>query len=111
MAASLVTLVPGGLRSTHWHDAAGMLPFSVLLQTPCSCSCGSETLWGWHTTSWSVLRCLVPLMMLLTMHQPHLYQPWRQDRRNPFIHCAEWAYVLNGTCRYEAETRQARLSC
>ena len=24
--------------------------------------------------------CLVPLMMLLMMHQPHLHQPWRLDR-------------------------------
>ena len=30
--------------------------------------------------------CLVPLMMLLMMHQPHLHQPWRLDRCNPFIH-------------------------
>ena len=35
---------------------------------------------GWHTTSWIVLRCLVPLMMLLMMHQPHLHQPWRLDK-------------------------------
>lgn len=30
-----------------------------------SCSCGSVTLGGWHSTSWSVLMCLVPLMMTL----------------------------------------------
>ena len=28
-------------------------------------SCGSVTLWGWHTTAWIVSMCLVPLMMLL----------------------------------------------
>ena len=25
-------------------------------------------------------------MMFLMMHQPHLHQPWRLDRCNPFIH-------------------------
>ena len=38
----------------------GTLPCSVLLKTPCSCLCGSATLWGWHTSSRIVLRCLVP---------------------------------------------------
>ena len=38
----------------------GTLPCSVLLKTPCDYSCGSMTLWGWHTSSWIVLRCLVP---------------------------------------------------
>lgn len=33
-----------GLRSPLAHRSA--LPRSVLLQKPCSCSCGSETLWG-----------------------------------------------------------------
>ena len=34
-----------------------------------------------HTTSSRILlRCLVPWMMLLMMHQPQLYQPWRLDR-------------------------------
>ena len=40
--------------------------------------CG-QPLWGWLTTSWIDLRCLVPLLMLLMMHQPHLHQPWRLD--------------------------------
>ena len=26
--------------------------------------------------------CLVLLMVLAVMHQPHLYQPWRLDRCN-----------------------------
>ena len=26
----------------------------------------------------------------LVMHQPHLHQPWRLDRCNPFIHCLEY---------------------
>ena len=30
------------------------------------------------------MRCLVPLTMLLTMHQPHLHRPWRLDSCNPF---------------------------
>ena len=32
-----------------------------------------------------VLRCVVPWMMLLMMHQPHLHHPWpwRLDRCNP----------------------------
>ena len=38
----------------------GTLPCSVLLKTPCDYSCGSMTLWGWHTSSRIVLRCLVP---------------------------------------------------
>ena len=46
----------------------------------------TSALWGLHTTSWVVLRCLVPLMMLLMMYQPHLNQPWRLDRCNPVIH-------------------------
>ena len=33
------------------------------------------------------MRCLMPLMMLLMMHQSQLHQPWRLDRCNPFIHC------------------------
>ena len=37
-------------------------------KTPCSCSCGSATLWGWHTASCMVLRCLVPLVMLPMVH-------------------------------------------
>ena len=47
------------------------------------------TLWGWLTTvvtSWIVLRCLVPSMMLLVMHQPHLHEPWRLDRCNAHFH-------------------------
>ena len=45
------------------------------------------TLWGWQTTTWTVLICLVPLRMLLVMHQRHLHQPWpgRLDTFNPFI--------------------------
>ena len=43
----------------------GTLPCSVLPRTPCSCSCGSKILWGWHTFSRTLLRCLVPLVMLL----------------------------------------------
>ena len=33
---------------------------SVQVKTPCSCSCGGPTLWGWYTTSSIALRCLVP---------------------------------------------------
>ena len=33
-----------------------------------------------------VLRCSVPLMMLLMMHQASLHQPWRLDEYNPFVH-------------------------
>ncbi len=32
------------------------------------------------------MMSLVPLMMLLMMHQPPLHQPWRLDRCNPFHH-------------------------
>ena len=28
----------------------------------------------------------MPYMMLLMIHQPHLHQPWRLNRCNPFIH-------------------------
>ena len=42
-------------------------------------------LWGWRTTSWSVVMRLVPSMMLLKMHQPHLHQPRRLVRCNSFI--------------------------
>ena len=45
----------------------------------------ARTLWGWHTASRIVLRCLVPLMLLLMMRQPRLHQPWRLDGCNPFI--------------------------
>ena len=34
-------------------------------------------------------------MMLLMMHQPHLHQPWRLDRCNPFIH--SFIYCLSCT--------------
>ena len=33
---------------------------------------------------WTVLMCLVPLMMLLMTHQSHLHQPWRLNRCDPF---------------------------
>ena len=71
-----------------------------------SCSCGSMTLWGLHTTSWSVLMCLVPLRMLLMMlHQFHLHQPWRLDRCNSFIHSClplshPLALTLSSTLQY-----------
>lgn len=32
----------------------------TLLRTPGSCSCGSATLWGWHTTSRMVLSAWCP---------------------------------------------------
>lgn len=32
------------------------------------------------------IHMLMPLMMLLTMQQPHVHQPWRLDRYNPFLH-------------------------
>ena len=48
---------------------------SALLRVPCSCLCGSKTLWGWHTTLWIVLMPLVPCLMLLMTHHPHLHQP------------------------------------
>ena len=36
--------------------------------------------WGWHTISWTVSVCLVPLVALLMVHHPHVHQPWRLDR-------------------------------
>ena len=30
-----------------------------------------------------IMVCLMPLMMLLMVHQPHLYQPWRLDKCEP----------------------------
>ena len=47
------------LEVVHVMHAEGQ-PCSVLLKTPCSCLCGSAILWGWHTSSRIVLRCLVP---------------------------------------------------
>ena len=41
---------------------------------------------GVHTSSFNVLRCSVPVIMRLTMHQPHLHQPWWLDRCNAFMH-------------------------
>ena len=43
----------------------GTLPYSVLPKTPCSSSCGSVTPWGWRSTAWTVLVCLLPCLMLL----------------------------------------------
>ena len=63
---------------------AGALPALFSLQrVPCSCSCGSRTLWGRHVTSWIVLMSLVPCLM---MHQPHCHQPWRLDKCNTSTH-------------------------
>ena len=61
----------------------GTLPCLSLLETPCSCSCGSMTLWGGtlHHGLYYVLG--VSLLMLLMMHQPHLYQAWRLDHYCP----------------------------
>ena len=74
----------------------GHPPCSACYKTPCS----SATLWGWLVSSWIVLKRLVPLMMLLKMHQPYLYQPWRLDRCNPFIHSrCDFLAVLGGWSR------------
>ena len=54
-------------------------------------SCGRLTSRGWHTTPWIVLMCWVPLMMLMTMHHPHL--PWRLDRCKSFIHTDNNSYI------------------
>ena len=44
------------------------------------------TVWGGHATMMRVcFMCLLPLMMLLVMHQAHIHQPWRLDRCNPSI--------------------------
>ena len=52
-----------------FHKNACVLVSAKVLKTHhCSCQCGSMTLWGWHTTSWTVPMCLLPLMMLLMMH-------------------------------------------
>ena len=66
--------------------------------------CGSKTLWGWHTTSWIVLMPLVPCLMLLMTHQPHLlhHQPWRLYRCNTFsiLHGVQkWAWAGWGRLR------------
>ena len=48
-----------------------------------SCTMQLLTLWGWTNTSWVatiVLMPLVPCLMLLEMHQPHLHQHWRLHR-------------------------------
>ena len=37
-------------------------------------------------------------MMFLMMHQPHLHQPWRLDRCNPFIHSL--AAIFSGRMGY-----------
>ena len=75
------------LGMTLWQSSR-MWDCHARLKTPCSCSCGSGTVWRWHTTSWIVLICLVSLMMLLMMRQPHLHQPWRLNRCTSFIHSA-----------------------
>ena len=61
------------LRATSWHlylDGHSwnrpQVPYLALHHAGCacilrcSCSCVSVTLWGWHTTSRIVLRCLMP---------------------------------------------------
>ena len=50
---------------------------SALLRVP-----GNMTLWGWHTPSWTSLMPLVPCLMRLILHQPHLHQRWRLNQRN-----------------------------
>ena len=56
---------------------ARTLACPVLPRTPCSCSCGSMTLWGSYTASWVVLvHWARRLLVLLMMHQPHLQKPW-----------------------------------
>ena len=74
----------------------GILPCSVLLKSPCSCSSGSVTLWGWHTISWTALKCLVPLMMLLMLHQPQVHQPWRLDRCDTFMPGLTGSFCFHG---------------
>ena len=70
------------------------LHWSVHLKTPCSSSCGSVTLWAWHTASWAAVRFLAPCPMLLVMHQPHPHQPWRLNRCLSFIH----AFIISFRC-------------
>ena len=46
-------------------------------------------------------------MILLIMHQPHLHQPWRLDRCNPFIHPALaqlQCHVIVGCCTSQYHT-------
>ena len=54
----------------------GTPPCSVLLQHHASVhvAAAGVRLWGWLTTPWNILLCLVPLMMLLMMHYPHRHQ-------------------------------------
>ena len=66
-----ITLLLGGHQGAHTttlirplsratlSSGMQMVP-SVLLQTPCSCSCGSKALWGWHATSWKLMMCSAP---------------------------------------------------
>ena len=48
-------------------------PYSALFTHHAAGQCGSVTVWG--GTLHHGLSCLVPEMMLLMMHQPHLHQP------------------------------------
>ena len=70
---------------------------SVLPKTPCSCSCGSVTLWEWHTISRIVLRCLMPLMMLLIMHQPQFISSgdWIDVSIQSFIQAVSYSSCLS----------------
>ena len=74
-ARHLVSHCPDMQGVRDWYPAL----FSPA-KTPCSCSYGSETLWGWLSIYELLLWCLVPMMMLLMMHQQHLRLPWRLDR-------------------------------
>ena len=68
------------------------LPCLGLPNIPWSCSRGSVKVWGWRTASWIAFMYWVPFLVILMMHQPHLYQPWRLDMCHSFVH----PFVLSG---------------
>ena len=65
------------------------LPCSVLQKAPCSCTCGSVTLWGRHAAPWLTLMFLVPFPMLLpdaATSTPSALAAEENERVNPLTH-------------------------
>ena len=48
-SASLPAIIAANAAGAMSVPNSARLPRRVQRHTPCSCSCGSATLWGWHT--------------------------------------------------------------
>ena len=95
VAAPLVTGSIAGAGGRFTIDAL-LAGFSALDGVPPVPTLRTLCVHSLHQETWWLERCCGawPRAVINTLHQPHLYQPWRLDRCNPFTHslpCARCA--------------------